>query len=239
MKNFAICSLAYGDEHINEFNLLCKSLLSIDNSLVIYVCTDDKTKIENQSINIVETVESFNYNLKRVSIETAFEKYDTILFLDTDMFVNKSVDFSAIDKIDRDGFHTSSTPYTVFTHQDERISVLRLLRDTDYGRIIRKLNNDSEDLTFLDEQLFIIKITDKEKRKQFIDNWENIFQKTKHYHIKDKVYQNSGIYEGLIISLACRLANVDIIHKYEILNIFYNAFSHFGWYTDKPQTKLI
>ena len=60
MINFALCFLAYGDEHITELN-------SIGNTLSNYptfVLTDYKTKIKNKSINVIETTEDFNFNLK-------------------------------------------------------------------------------------------------------------------------------------------------------------------------------
>ena len=67
MKEFALCFLAYGDEHIDEFNDVSKKILSTHPLSNIFVLTDDKSKIHNQSINIFETQEEFNFNLKPVS----------------------------------------------------------------------------------------------------------------------------------------------------------------------------
>jgi hypothetical protein len=44
------------------------------------VCTNNKSKIENKNINIVETNKKFNYNLKKESIKIALKSFDNILY---------------------------------------------------------------------------------------------------------------------------------------------------------------
>ena len=85
MKEFALCFLAYGDEHIKEFNKVCNKILVSHPLSNIFVLTNDKSKIDNHSINIFEKQEDFNFNLKRYIIAEAFETYDTIIMLDTDI----------------------------------------------------------------------------------------------------------------------------------------------------------
>ena len=57
MKEFALCFLAYGDEHIEEFNKTCNKILSTHPLSNIFVLTNDKSKIHNDSINIFEKKE--------------------------------------------------------------------------------------------------------------------------------------------------------------------------------------
>ena len=83
--NFALCFLAYGEEHINEFNVISTKILNRTPTLPIFVLTDDKSKIDNVSIKIIETQEEFNFNLKRYVVAEAFKEYDTIILLDTDI----------------------------------------------------------------------------------------------------------------------------------------------------------
>ena len=47
MKEFALCFLAYGDEHIEEFNKTCNKILSTHPLSNIFVLTNDKSKINN------------------------------------------------------------------------------------------------------------------------------------------------------------------------------------------------
>ena len=68
MKEFALCFLAYGDEHIKEFNKVCNKILVSHPLSNIFVLTNDKSKIDNHTINIFEKQEDFNFNLKRYII---------------------------------------------------------------------------------------------------------------------------------------------------------------------------
>ena len=45
MKSTVFCFLAYGEEHINEFNIVAKSLLQINSEYRIIVGTDSPEQI--------------------------------------------------------------------------------------------------------------------------------------------------------------------------------------------------
>lgn len=85
MGKFGLCFLAYGDEHITEFNNLENNL----NNYPTFVLTNNRSLISSTTSNIIETTEEFNFNLKRYAVNSAFQKYDTIVLLDTDVDIKK------------------------------------------------------------------------------------------------------------------------------------------------------
>ena len=226
-NNLSVCCLAYGKEHIDEYNLLAKSIPT-----ELFVATDSPNQIEKGNIIVVN--EPFNYNLKYKSIEEAFKKTDVVLFLDTDIYVNRNIDFSLISNLE-DGFYTTTAPYSTFTHMGETINIFNIL-NTEYGK---EINNLSTKLSFVDEQKFIIKLSDKNDRLKFISVWDSIYNTTKHTHIKNKTNQLPGIYEGLIISTICEITNTKIIYDNINIQSFFSAFNHYGWDIETPKPSLI
>ena len=233
MKKFGICLLAFGHTHVTECNRLIQSLYEIDNDLDIFVYTNDWTGELHHRPKQVLTNAEFNYNLKVEAVNFGLLHYDTVLFLDTDTYINKLIDFSLLENITEDGFYTTKQPYTVFTHKDEVVSVHSLINETDYGKNVVKIS-EFNDLTFLDEQKFIIKIKDEDERYKFCQSWKKLFKETKDSQIKNKQNGLPGIYEGLIISTACRLVNLPIIYNDMNVKSFFNNVSHYGWDIDKP-----
>jgi len=91
--NYGICFLAYGEEYIKEFNIVAESLIKLNNEFKIFVVTDQPDWIINGVYKIIKVEEEFNFNLKRIVIEEALKENDTILFLDTDIFIRNGIDF--------------------------------------------------------------------------------------------------------------------------------------------------
>lgn len=221
--NFAICFLAYGDKYIKEFNIICNNLLNINPNLNIFVCTNNKSKIENKNINIVETNKKFNYNLKKESIKIALKSFDNILWMDTDILIKNTIDFSIFETLTENGLYVYKKPYKIFRHKSKCISIHNILNTTKYGKLIKKFNNNS-DLFFLDEHIFIIKECDTLKKQAFIDNWDYIFNNLQNYKLN-----NNGMYEGLNIYAAAIKANIKIINPNIKLKIFFQSLPHYGW----------
>ena len=153
MKEFALCFLAYGDEHIDEFNDVSKKILSTHPLSNIFVLTDDKSKIHNQSINIFETQEEFNFNLKRCVISEAFKTYDTIIMLDTDVDIKS---FQYISDIQLDGMYVKWIDPKL-THKGTRLD----MRNNQYGIELSKLNTHKTPIQFIPEFCIYLKITGK------------------------------------------------------------------------------
>ena len=231
--NFGICLLAFGDEHIKECNNLIESLYDLNKDLNIFLYTNDFEWILDRRVRRVISNAKFNYNLKVEAVNFGLLYYDTVLFMDTDTYINNLIDFSLLNNIINDGFYTTKEPYSVFTHANEVVSVHSLINNTEYGKEIVKLSGISN-LSFLDEQKFIIKIEDEEKRYEFCQTWKKLFKNTKENHIKNKQNGLPGIYEGLIISTACKLNNLPIVSDDINAKSIFNELSHYGWDTETP-----
>lgn len=226
MGNFGLCFLAYGDEHIDEFNVVSNELLSTNPNLNIFVVTDNKSKI-NANVNIVECSEEFNFNLKRLAISEAFKQFDTIIMLDTDVKVlNKS--FSFMSEIEMDGMYVKWIDNQL-THKSDRLNI----HNNEYCIELNKLNNTKLQIQFIPEYCVVIKIEDPIKRVQFIDRWGEIHNKIKDFEPTDRHYDLNGAIEGCIMYLAC--LNLDIPVKQS--NNLFNSITHYG--STKIENKLI
>jgi hypothetical protein len=228
-NNFAVCYLAYDDEHINEFNYISKSLLELDN-FNIFVCTNNKYKII-QDVNIIETKEFFNFNLKRKSIEIALKKFDIILVMDTDYkIINKNIDFSFLYELN-DGIYVKWFDNMV-DFMGEKMSSSD--NNNLYINKLYELNTINNELFFIDECIFLLKISDEIKKNNFIENWNNIFNET--VHVQPNNGKNGAI-EGLIIYLSCLLSGIDIykVDDYNKINNLFNKFYHYSQEINKEK----
>lgn len=197
MKEFALCFLAFGDEHISEFNETCNKIL-VNNPLSnIFVLTDDKSKIKNNSINIIEKKEDFNFNLKRCIIAEAFKIYDTIIMLDTDVDIKS---FEHINlQINSDGMYVN----WIASRLIHRGKLLNIGKD-EYCNRLRKLNNYKYPVQFIPEFCVFLKITDIKIRKEFIERWNYIHNSVYDVEPTDRHLNLNGAVEGCIMYSACK-----------------------------------
>lgn len=202
--NFALCFLAYGDEHINEFNDVSNNILLHNPEVHIFVLTNDVSKIDNPSVTIIETQEEFNFNLKRYVVGEAFKQYDTIILLDTDIRINASFNF--INQIETDGMYVKWVDPQL-THKGVRLNN----QNNEYCIQLNKLNNNFLPIQFIPEFCVIIKITDIQKRMEFIERWGEIHNTIKEIEPTDRHYNLNGAIEGCIMFLSCLDNNIPII----------------------------
>lgn len=206
--DFALCFLAYGDEHIDEFNNLVDSILEYPT----FVLTDDSSKIyKHQSINIIETNEPFNFNLKRIVINEAFKTYDTVLLLDTDITIN-SIEF--ISTIEKDGMYVEWIDPKL-THKGDRLDMY----NNEYCIQLTKLNKHRLPIQFIPEYCVSIKIADFDKRFKFIERWNEIHNLIKEFEPTDRNYNLNGAIEGCIMYLSCMDLELPIIPYGDKLHI--------------------
>jgi hypothetical protein len=214
MINFALCFLAYGDEHITELN-------SIGNTLSNYptfVLTDDKTKIKNKSINVIETTEDFNFNLKRYSVKEAFRNYDTIVMLDTDVNIQS---LSFVSEIKSDGMYVEWVDPKL-THKGFRMDN----KNNEYLIELSKLNNHKLPIQFIPEFCVVIKISDIDKRMQFVERWGEVHNSVKQFEPTDRHYNLNGAIEGCIMYLTCMDLDIPIIpYSNKLQIIHYTSYS--------------
>lgn len=197
MKEFALCFLAYGDEHIKEFNETCNKILSTHPFSNIFVLTDDKSKIQNNSINIFEKKGYFNFNFKRYIIAEAFELYNTIIMLDTDIDIKS---FEQINEhINSDGMYVN----WIASRLKHKGKLLNTGND-EYCNRLRKLNNYKYPVQFIPEFCVFLKITDIKIRKEFIERWDYIHNSVCDVEPTDRHLNLNGAVEGCIMYSACK-----------------------------------
>ena len=196
---FGICFLAYGDEHINEFNIVLDSLLTFNKDLKIFVGTDKPNKIGKGIYKIIKIDDEFNFNLKRIVIEEALKEFDTILFLDTDIFIINGIDFSVINNLNNNTIYADEIVdmnklkdvYGSLDYMKEYIDILTPMIDTP--------------LFLVHEGLFILKTTN-ETKDLFLKNWREIDLQTRPY--QKMAYDLLGAMEGLIIYISLIKSNI-------------------------------
>jgi len=223
IKKYGITFLAFGEEHINEFNTTVRCLFDFDNHLDIFVITDNQELIENKDIHIREINEPFNYNLKRKSIEFAFEYHNVVLFLDTDILFRGKPDFDYITTLEEGMYVRWISENTKY--KDEEITIQDVL-ETEYGKAI----ND-KDIKFINEFLMVLRIDNIDRRKLFTQTWDNL------NNITLKTQPNNGYdgsLEGLIIYAVCNKLNIKIERP---SSDFFNNILNVGTLNEIRKTK--
>jgi len=216
---FGICFLAHGEEHIEEFNIVAESLLEINKEFKIFVGTDNPYDITDGVYKIIKIEDEFNFNLKRIVIEEALKEVNTILFLDTDIFIRNGIDFSVIDNLNNNTIYADEVVdmdklkdvYGSLDYMKEYLDILTPMIETP--------------LFLIHEGLFILKTTN-ETKDLFLKNWEEIDLQTRPY--QKLAYGLLGAMEGLIIYISLIKSDISIeLAKDDIRNL-YSKIAHFG-----------
>lgn len=224
MKNYGITFLAFGEEHINEFNTTVQNLLKLDASLDIFVVTDNQSLIENKNIHIREINEIFNYNLKRKSFEFAFEHHSIVVFMDTDVIINKHIDLDYIESVEEGMEVRWKSDRTDYMGKEITVNEIS---QTEYGKAI----NDNN-LEFINEFIMILRIDKVSERKKFVDYWDHLNQKTYDYQPHNG---QKGALEGLIIYSACNKIGLGVR---KIRNDFFKNIYNVGTLNQYRKTKV-
>jgi hypothetical protein len=226
----AVSILAFGSEHVNEFNTLSKQIRNNQ----IYVYTDSDEIELNDNIIKIYNKEDFNFNLKRIPIYNAFLDNDVVVMMDTDISLNHDFDFTYLNNIE-DGLYVSWCG-TVQNYKEKKISINQLLNaktgieEVDvYGESLVKCGANINNIMFFDEFIFVIKLSDKEKKDSFIKTWERINYETINHQPKDRHNQIlKGALESLIISLSCNLNGIKIFNNKNVVTRLFETITHFG-----------
>lgn len=199
MYNYAFAFLAFGHEHIMEFNATVKDLFKLDNNINIFVYTDDKSLIENKSVHIREEKLLFNFNLKRKAIAFAFEHHPIVVFMDTDVILTGKIDLNYPLMVD-EGLYVRWSGDEVL-YMNKPITIDEIIQ-TEYGKLL------GNNLKFFNEFLMVIRIDDPYKRNEFINVWDELNDITLDCQPNNG---NLGALECLIISAVCNRLNIPII----------------------------
>ena len=216
---FGICFLAHGQEHIEEFNIVAKSLMRINPNFKIFVGTDKPSDIIDGVTKVIQIEEDFNFNLKRIIIKEALNEFDTIIFLDTDIFIRNGIDFSVMKNLDNNTIYANEIVdinklkdvYGSLDYMKEYLDILTPMVDTP--------------LFLIHEGLFILKTTNDTKNN-FLNIWEEIDLQTRPH--QKLAYGLLGAMEGLIIYISLIKSNINIeLADGDIRNL-YSKIAHFG-----------
>lgn len=183
-----ICSIAFGDEHIREYNALIDHVLNINKDLKFIVTTDNPEKIDHRSYRIIPYYDPFNYNLKRISIEEALKETDTIFYLDTDVIVSKEIDFSIVSDLPKNTFYINHLFDMSEQKKDGSMDYIK--------EYLMTIDENYQNLKLVGEAVFLLKC-DKTVGDRFIRAWEKLDTETR---ICQPVKNgNQGVMEGFII----------------------------------------
>lgn len=229
MSTIGICFLAFGEEHINEFNIISSQLKNEN----VYVCTDNASLITSNPTHIIEEQKTFNFNLKYKAIEDAFNHHNTLIVLDTDVKLNPTLNTQPLSNLE-DGLY----PVWLGVNQkykNEKISTYQLLSNTSqfnelniYGSALKAFGANVTNIYFFDEYFFVLKISNETLKQKFIETWKRIYQKTITSQPKDRhQFKLNGAIESLIISLVCNKCEIPIQINPQ-LKTFFNSVTHYG-----------
>lgn len=221
MTKIGISILSIGDESINETINLINSIKSkIDYPFHYYVATDNPNKFNDQNITTILISEEFNYNLKRVPLEKSLDECDIVIFLDSDIVALNNIDFNCLENV-QDGLYA-------MVYSDYNYNCL-----LDYHDKLFMINNNKP-IPYVFEHIFIIKLSDPNKKKKFIENWESIYNQTKEVQPQSKLKDGSN--EGLIISLSCIMSDIKIIDPLNSeMFQYFGSFYHYCNELDKSK----
>jgi hypothetical protein len=221
--SIGICLIAFGEEHVNE----CKSIINkFDSNL--YILTDDETFITD---NVMVDKTTFNFNKKRIPIFEAFKKHNITICFDTDIDLKTNINPDLFENIE-DGLYVKWLGNVQFI-RGQKISINQILKGNSpfddlnqYGESLVRCGANESNVCFFDEYVFVLKISNEETKKEFITNWESIYNSTLYSQPKDRHgYNLNGSLESLIISLACNLSKIKLY--FNELQPFFNSVVHY------------
>lgn len=220
--NIGVAILAYGNEHINEANMLLDNFMKCSQNIHFYVGTDQPNLIrQHERINLIKITEEFNYNLKKIPLQHALMEHNCVILTDSDVYVKNDIDFSFLNEIE-DGLYFNW--YSVVNEN------MTLSSEIEYEYITKLKESIDDDLFFINESTLLFKIDDQNKKISLLENWDNLYNETRHLQ---PTYRNVGAVEGVIIYKSCLNSNLKPCHMSvdKKIETFFNNFLH---YRDTP-----
>lgn len=228
--NCAITVLAKGDEHISEFNRTFSDSFEYN----LFVVTDHLEKIVNSNAIKIFDGDEFNFNQKLIPIDKAFQNHDVVISLDTDILFRQNLDFTQLELLE-DGLYVNWAG-NVQKYKNSKVSINQILTGNssftelnDYGQVLIECGANLNNISFFDEFIFMVKLTNPNDKSNFIHNWRNAYQKTIKKQPKDRHYGLlNGAVESLIITLSCYQSNIKIFENNQVFKNIYHSIVHYG-----------
>ena len=224
MKNFAFCTLTYGEKYVNfgdsligQLNGMGYHVFVLTNDMNHYTPSELLTPIEYKK-------EYFSFHEKRVIVQECLKHYDTAIFLDADVHIK---DIDNLDKFQdiEPGLHIFSNFGTVeltFLNDDLSICEIKGRRNTKYGKEGLELLNkhgytykrifDKTVEGYLEHFLegrWIVK-KDDGKEKRFFEIWESLVDFCEGMDIKMNYLDTIGAGEGSVMSIAAYNSGIKV-----------------------------
>jgi hypothetical protein len=234
MKDFAFCTLTYGDKYLEFGDSLIKQINDL--GYHIFVLTNvPKHYTESNLLTVVEYQKPyFSFHEKRIVMKECLKNYDSAIFLDADVFI-KDVDNLDDFKDMSPGFHTFANMgnlMNTFLNDDLSPCVAEGRRNTKYGKqgleLLEKLGyrykrifhqiNEGYLEHFL-EGRWAIKKDGHEDR--FFEIWDSLVDLCERIDIELGFTSSIGAGEGAVMSIAAYNSGMDV-HSVSPLVSFIN-----------------
>lgn len=227
MKKIGICLLAYGEEHIKECIFLINNLKNYKKDIIFFVGTNSVDDFNNMyGVKVIKIDEPFNYNLKRKSVEVAFNECDVVVIMDTDIIehvlydsvpTENKIEFKKLNEIE-DGMYC------------DIIEGFDLSLIHQYQKKIYDLTGGYDGLLHLFEHIIIFKVTDEKVKNELMKNWDTFYYETLDTPQPDSLSGLKGSMEGLLIHGSAYKAGLKFTRIYNdpITSSFFSRFYHYN-----------
>ena len=237
MKNFAFCTLTYGEKYIRFGDSLIKQLN--DMGYHVFVLTNDINHYTSSELltTIEYKKEYFSFHEKRVVMQECLKHYETAIFLDADVYI-KDIDNLDIFETVEPGLHIfANFGHIGHTFLNDDISMCggKGLRNTKYGKkgleLLNKLGYQSERLLhdnlvwyehFLEGRWMIKKDNGKENR--FFEIWDSLVDFCEQTDIELGYVDSIGAGEGSVMSISAYNSGIKV---HSVSNLVGFIIQHF------------
>lgn len=136
MKNFAFCTLTYGEKYLSFGDSLIKQIN--DMGYHIFVLTDTPNHyVESELLTVVKYEKPyFSFHEKRIVMKECLKTYETAIFLDADVYISETDNLDIFTDI-APGFHTFANMgnlMNTFLNDDLNPCAVEGRRNTKYGK---------------------------------------------------------------------------------------------------------
>lgn len=224
MRNFAFCTLTYGEKYltfgdslINQLNGMGYHVFVLTNNMEHYTPNNLLTPVEYKK-------EYFSFHEKRIVMQECLKHYDTAIFLDADVHIQNIDNLDIFQDIEP-GIHIFSNFGTIgltFLNDDLSICEVKGRRNTKYGKegleLLNKLGYSYTrifDKTiegylehFLEGRWVVKKDDGKEER--FFEIWESLVDFCEGVDIKMNYLDTIGAGEGSVMSIAAYNSGIKV-----------------------------
>jgi hypothetical protein len=237
MKNFAFCTLTYGEKYIKFGDSLIKQLN--DMGYHVFVLTDDVNHYSPSDLltPIEYKKEYFSFHEKRVVVQECLKHYETAIFLDADVYIKDTDNLDIFETVEP-GLHIFANFGHIghtFLNDDITKCGGKGLRNTKYGKrgleLLNKLGYQYERLIhdnlvwyehFLEGRWMIKKNNGNEDK--FFEIWDSLVEFCEQMDIELGYVDSIGAGEGSVMSISAYNSGIKV---HSVSNLVGFIIKHF------------